>query len=221
MEEVTDEPLYRNRVCGTGIGKAGPAGDPGACRGQPGAAGGRDPQLRHYQAGGAGAGGLAALLAGARGGDGGNQRLLEGPVLPAGGRGVRVRAGRRQAGQEPAGTAQEGSGRLALAGGVLRARGGHRVLRGRAGVPDHPAAHPVPAGPDRGADPGEAKGAEKLLESAAIKISAVLTDLHGVTGRDIMDRLIAGQRNPKALAQLARTAARRKISQLEEALEGA
>jgi transposase len=63
--------------------------------------------------------------------------------------------------------------------------------------------------------------AEKLLESAAIKISAVLTDLHGVTGRDIMDHLIAGERNPKVLAQLARAAARRKISQLEEAVEGA
>jgi hypothetical protein len=49
----------------------------------------------------------------------------------------------------------------------------------------------------------------------------VLTDLHGVTGRDIMDRLIAGERNPKALAQLARTRARRKITELEHALEGA
>src|SRR5215470_5300481 len=67
----------------------------------------------------------------------------------------------------------------------------------------------------------EKQRAEKLLESAAIKISAVLTDLHGVTGRDIMDQLIAGQRSPTVLAQLARTAARRKISQLEEALEGA
>jgi transposase len=67
----------------------------------------------------------------------------------------------------------------------------------------------------------EKNRAEKLLESAAIKISSVLTDLHGVTGRDIMDRLIAGERNPKVLAQLARTAARRKISQLEEAVEGA
>jgi transposase len=38
----------------------------------------------------------------------------------------------------------------------------------------------------------EKQRAEKLLESAAIKISSVLTDLHGVTGRDIMDRLIAG-----------------------------
>ena len=67
----------------------------------------------------------------------------------------------------------------------------------------------------------EKQRAEKLLESAALKISAVLTDLHGVTGRDIMDHLIAGQRDPKALAQLARARARRKIAELEEALEGA
>ena len=67
----------------------------------------------------------------------------------------------------------------------------------------------------------EKQRAEKLLESAAIKLSSVVTDLHGVTGRDIMDHLIAGERNPKVLAQLARTAARRKISQLEAALEGA
>jgi transposase len=60
----------------------------------------------------------------------------------------------------------------------------------------------------------EKQRAEKLLESAAIKVSSVVTDLHGVTGRDIMDHLIAGERNPKVLAQLARAAARRKISQL-------
>jgi len=67
----------------------------------------------------------------------------------------------------------------------------------------------------------EKQRAEKLLESAAIKVSSVVSDLHGRTGRDIMDQLIAGERNPKVLAQLARTRARRKISQLEEALEGA
>ena len=67
----------------------------------------------------------------------------------------------------------------------------------------------------------EKQRAEKLLESAAIKISSVVTDLHGVTGRDIMDHLIAGERNPRVLAQLARRRARRTISQLEEALEGA
>jgi transposase len=62
---------------------------------------------------------------------------------------------------------------------------------------------------------------EKLLESAAIKLSSVLSDLHGVTGRDIMEHLIAGERDPKVLAQLARKKARAKIPQLEEALEGA
>ena len=67
----------------------------------------------------------------------------------------------------------------------------------------------------------EKNRAEKLLESAAIKLSSVVTDLHGVTGRDIMNHLIAGQHDPKALAQLARARARRKISELEAALEGA
>jgi transposase len=62
---------------------------------------------------------------------------------------------------------------------------------------------------------------EKLLESAAIKLSSVVTGLHGVTGRDIMDHLIAGERNPKVPAQLARARARRKITELEHALEGA
>jgi transposase len=67
----------------------------------------------------------------------------------------------------------------------------------------------------------EKQRVEKLLESAALKLSSVVTDLHGVTGRDIMDHLIAGGRNPKVLAQLARGRARRKISELEHALEGA
>jgi transposase len=62
---------------------------------------------------------------------------------------------------------------------------------------------------------------EKLLESAAVKLSSVVTDLHGVTGRDIMGHLIAGERNPKVLAQLARARARRKITELEHALDGA
>ena len=67
----------------------------------------------------------------------------------------------------------------------------------------------------------EKQRAEKLPESAAIKVSPVLTDAHGVTGRDIMDHLIAGERNPKVLAALARGRARAKIARLGEALEGA
>ena len=49
----------------------------------------------------------------------------------------------------------------------------------------------------------------------------MVTDLHGVTGRDIMDDLIAGECNPKVLAQLARARARRKITELEHAVDGA
>lgn len=67
----------------------------------------------------------------------------------------------------------------------------------------------------------EKQRAEKLLESAALKLSSVLTDVHGVSGRDIMDHLIAGERDPKALAELARGRARVKIPQLRQALEGA
>ena len=39
---------------------------------------------------------------------------------------------------------------------------------------------------------------EKLLEDAQIKISAVLSNLHGVTGRAMMDALIAGERSAHA-----------------------
>jgi transposase len=66
----------------------------------------------------------------------------------------------------------------------------------------------------------EKQRVEKLLESAAIKLSGVLADLHGVSGRDIMGHLIVGERDPRVLAQLARRRARAKIPRLEEALDG-
>ena len=45
---------------------------------------------------------------------------------------------------------------------------------------------------------------EKLLEDALIKISSVLTDVLGVSGRAIIEALIAGQRSPTALASWPR-----------------
>jgi len=66
----------------------------------------------------------------------------------------------------------------------------------------------------------EKQRVEKLLESAGIKLSGVLADLHGVSGRDIMDHLVAGERDPRALARLARRRARAKIPRLEQALDG-
>jgi transposase len=48
----------------------------------------------------------------------------------------------------------------------------------------------------------------------------VASDIFGVSGRDMMAALIAGERSPKALAQLARTRMRARISALEEAFTG-
>ncbi|MGI8755146.1 MAG: IS110 family transposase [Acidimicrobiales bacterium] len=67
---------------------------------------------------------------------------------------------------------------------------------------------------------GEKNRAEKLLEDAQIKLSVVASDIFGVSGRAMMDQLIAGQRDPKVLAQLARSRMRAKIGALEEAFVG-
>jgi transposase len=48
----------------------------------------------------------------------------------------------------------------------------------------------------------------------------VASDIFGVSGREMMAALIAGQRDPKVLAQLARGRMRVKITQLEEAFTG-
>jgi transposase len=60
---------------------------------------------------------------------------------------------------------------------------------------------------------------EKLLEDACVKLSSVITSIHGVSGRDMLNAIIAGERDPKVLAQLARRRMRGKIPQLEEALD--
>jgi transposase len=61
---------------------------------------------------------------------------------------------------------------------------------------------------------------EKLLEDALVKISSVLTDIHGVSGRAMLEALIAGQRDPKTLAGMAKGKARARLAALEEAVEG-
>ncbi len=47
----------------------------------------------------------------------------------------------------------------------------------------------------------------------------MISDIHGVSGRDMLDALAAGQRDPHALAAMARGKMRGKIRRLEEALE--
>jgi len=61
---------------------------------------------------------------------------------------------------------------------------------------------------------------EKLLEDALIKLSTVATDIFGVSGRAMIEALIAGQRDPKVLAELARGRLRVKHAALVEALTG-
>jgi len=66
----------------------------------------------------------------------------------------------------------------------------------------------------------EKQRVEKLLEDAQIKLSVVASDIFGVSGRAMLAALIAGERDPKALAQLARRRLRAKLTQLEEAFTG-
>jgi transposase len=66
----------------------------------------------------------------------------------------------------------------------------------------------------------EKQRVEKLLEDAQIKLSVVASDIFGVSGRAMLAALLAGERDPKVLAQLARTRLRAKLGQLEEAFSG-
>jgi transposase len=66
----------------------------------------------------------------------------------------------------------------------------------------------------------EKQRVEKLLEDAQIKLSMVVSDIFGVSGRDMLTALVAGERDPKVLAQLARRSMRAKIALLEEAFTG-
>ena len=61
---------------------------------------------------------------------------------------------------------------------------------------------------------------EKLLEDACIKLSVVASDIFGVSGREMMAALIAGEQDPRVLAQMARSRMRQKIPQLEDAFTG-
>jgi transposase len=66
----------------------------------------------------------------------------------------------------------------------------------------------------------EKQRVEKLLEDALIKLTAVVSDPFGVSGRMIMAALIAGERDPVVLADLARGRLRSKTARLIEALTG-
>ena len=61
---------------------------------------------------------------------------------------------------------------------------------------------------------------QQVLEDANIKLASVATDIWGASGRDMLRSLIAGERHPEKLADLARRQLRSKIPELRRALEG-
>ncbi|WP_312882668.1 IS110 family transposase [Streptosporangium album] len=61
---------------------------------------------------------------------------------------------------------------------------------------------------------------EKLLEDAQIKLSTVISDIFGVSGRAMLEAMIAGGRSPKALADLAHGTIKAGPAALAQALTG-
>ncbi len=66
----------------------------------------------------------------------------------------------------------------------------------------------------------EANRLHKALEDTGIKLDCVATDILGVSGRAMLDALVSGTTDPELLADLAKGKLRKKLPQLEEALEG-
>ncbi len=60
----------------------------------------------------------------------------------------------------------------------------------------------------------------KTLEDANIKLGGVAADIMGKSGRAMLDALVAGERNPAKLADLALARMRGKIPELQRALRG-
>src|SRR5215467_9562121 len=66
----------------------------------------------------------------------------------------------------------------------------------------------------------EGQRLSKVLEDAGIKIDSVASELLGVSGRDMIEALIGGERNPHVLAALARGRLRAKLDELQMACDG-
>jgi transposase len=66
----------------------------------------------------------------------------------------------------------------------------------------------------------EAQRLDKVLQDAGVKLSSVATDILGRSGRDMLEALVGGTRDPEVLAELARGRLRAKIPALRDALLG-
>lgn len=61
---------------------------------------------------------------------------------------------------------------------------------------------------------------QKVLEGANIKLSSVISNVLGVSGREMLETIVQGNDDPKELANLARGSMKRKKEELELALQG-
>jgi transposase len=66
----------------------------------------------------------------------------------------------------------------------------------------------------------EGQRVQKTLEDAGIKLDSVAADVLGVSGRAMLAALVAGERDPGVLAELAKGRLRAKLPQLRQALRG-
>ncbi|MCA1703982.1 MAG: IS110 family transposase, partial [Actinobacteria bacterium] len=66
----------------------------------------------------------------------------------------------------------------------------------------------------------EALHLDKVLQDAGIKLTSVASKTLGASARAMLDELIEGNHDPRALADLARGRLRAKLARLEDALEG-
>jgi len=66
----------------------------------------------------------------------------------------------------------------------------------------------------------EGQRLDKVLQDAGIKLSSVASDVLGVSGRAMLEALVAGTRDPAVLADLAKGALRKKLPLLRAALHG-
>jgi transposase len=66
----------------------------------------------------------------------------------------------------------------------------------------------------------EVQRLDKILQDAGIKLTSVASETLGTSARAMLDELISGSHDPKALADLARGRLRAKLAQLEDALKG-
>jgi len=66
----------------------------------------------------------------------------------------------------------------------------------------------------------ECQRLQSTLEDAGIKLGSVVSDVIGASGRAMLRALVAGQRDPAVLAELAKGRLRGKIPELRQALRG-